>query len=271
MTEEQFDINRCIVGGAIQKIWDRESDIFLRLAFLPDPDKPLRYLTLRLPDGKIDGKLVSLQPGEKIRVSGYLVDAPYTETLAEFLRDARKDGLIDRLDNAEKFRQVRVKRVGTRLDVLELERLTNAAELQAADVMVQGIAAKLWNSSRNLKVRLAIYDQYTDILTPGTNGKRPRRKAHYLTAFFPDSKVGGKDVKIHKRNRIRLAGSLQIHFYRQTLREVLLRSGNATLIGELDAVIDPDQIFAIQDSVSMRVDSAIVLASMGRAQLHKSV
>lgn len=271
MTAEQFDINRCIVGGAIQKIWDRESDIFLRLAFLPDPGKPLRYLTLRLPNGKIDGKLVSLQPGEKIRVSGYLVDAPYTETLAEFLRDARKDGLIDKLDSAEKFRQVRVKRVGTRLDVMELEHLTSAAEPQSAEVMVQGIAAKVWSSNRSLKVRLAIYDQYTDILTPGVNGRRPKRKAHYLTVLFPDSKVGGQDVKIRKRNRLRLAGDLQIHFYRQTLREVLLRSGSAALIGELDAVIDPDQIYAIQDSVSMRVDSAIVLASMGRAQLQKTI
>ena len=137
--------------------------------------------------------------------------------------------------------------------------------------MVQGIVAKHWNSNQSLKVRLAIYDRHTEILQEAASGRRSKRKAHYLTACFPDGKAGGQEIDIRKRNRVRLSGDLQIHFYKQTLREVLLRSGNANLIGELDATVDPDGIFAIQDSVSVTVDSAIVLASMGRTQLQQSI
>jgi len=77
---------------------------------------------------------------------------------------------------------------------------------------------------------------------------------------------GERPITIHKRNRLRLTGTLQIRFYRQSLREVLVRSGNAALVGKLDSVYDPDQIYAIHDSVSLHVNNAVVLASMGRRQ-----
>ena len=266
MTQEQFDLNRCTVSGILQKIWDRHGDIFLRLAFLPEADKPLRYLTLRLPEGQVDGQLISLQPGERIRVSGYLVDAPYTESLAEFLWDARKKDLLDDLENTDQLRQIQIKRIGTRLDVLELERLQADAAPQGANVMVQGVVAKVWDSSRHRMVRLAIYDQYTEITKKGQNGKRPKRKPHYITARFVDGKVGDQEITLRKRNRIRLSGALQIRFYKETLREVLMRSGNANLVGDFHN-IDLDEVFAIRNSVSVTAHSAIVLASMGRAEL----
>ena len=266
MTKEQFDLNRGTVSGIIQKIWDRHGDIFLRLAFLPEVDKPLRYLTLRLPEGQVGGQLISLQPGEKIRASGYLADAPYTESLAEFLWDARKKDLFDDLENGEKLRQIQIKRIGTRLDVLELERLEAKAEPQGADVTVQGVVAKVWDSSQHRMVRLAIYDQFTEITKKGRNGQHPKRKPHYVTARFVDGQVNGQEISIRKRQRVRLAGELQIRFYKETLREVMNRSGNAELIGDLHN-IDPDEVFAIRDSVSVTAHSAIVLASMGRAEL----
>ena len=265
---EQFDINRCTVSGIVQKIWDRDGDIFLRLAFKPEEDKPLRYLTARLPQGMVGGKLVSLQPGDKLRLFGYLVDAPYTETIREFLWDARKKDLQDEL--GEKLKDVRVKRMGTRLDVLSLERLRPDASPGPADVSLQGVVAKTWNSSTHLMARLAVYDEHTEIISKNGNGNgnRPKRKPHYVTVRFPDSKAGEQEIKLAKRNRVRLAGSVQIRFYRETLREVLIRSKAADRIGDLDG-IDPSEIFAIRDTVNVTANSAIVLGSMGRAELEK--
>ena len=62
---------------------------------------------------------------------------------------------------------------------------------------------------------------------------------------------------------MRLTGDLQVRFYKETLREVLIRSKAADRIGELDG-IDPDEIYAIRDSLHVVAESAIV---MGRAKL----
>jgi len=266
MPKEQFDINRCTVGGIVQKIWGRDNDIFLRLIFLPDPEKPNRYLTTRLPGGTVNGKLVSLQPGDRIRVSGYLSDEPYTETIREFLWDARKKKLQN--DLGEKLEKVRVKRIGTRLDVLELERLKPDAQPTGADVSLQGVIVKTWESGTDLAARLGSYDPHTEIISNNGSGHRtgrkkwPRRKPHYITIRFLDGKADGQPVRLKKRNRIRLSGSLQIHFYKETLRDILIRAQAADLIGELDG-IDPDHVFAIRSSAYVVVNSAIVLASLG--------
>ncbi len=262
---ERFDINRCTVGGFIQKIWDFEEDIFLRLAFSPGADEKQRYLTLRLPQGMVGGRLVSLQPGMNVSVSGYLADSPYTESLAEFLRDARKNGLLDRLENGDVFRDVRLKRVGTRLDVLELEiQEGEEPRLQSADVQLQGIAARVWEAGLHVMARLAVYDRYTEIMS--ANGRRglPRRKPHYITVRFPEGKAGARPVALKKGVRLRLTGRLQIRFYRETLREVLVRSGNAGLVGALNGIVDPDEVSALRDSVLVIAEGAIVLASVQR-------
>jgi hypothetical protein len=272
MLDEQFDINRCTVSGVIQRIWDRGDDLFLRLAFVPEADKPPRFLTLRLPSGKVGGQLISLQPGETVNASGYLVDEPYEESLREFLRDARKNNLLEKLPGADDFYHVSLKRVGTRLDVTGLEMLKNGKLAETANAVdIQGVVAKVWEAGQNLMVRLAIYDRGTSVINAAENGsgaengKRPRRKAHYVTARFADGEVDGKSLKIHTRNRLRLNGSLQIRFFRETLRDVLIRSGNARLLENLDGH-DPDDIYAIRDSVFVDVNSAIVLASLGREQ-----
>ncbi len=259
---ERFDINRCIVGGLVQKIWDYEEDIFLRLAFQPGDGEKQRYLTVRLPQGMVNGTLVSLQPGMNIRVSGYLADSPYIETLAEFLRDARKNGLLSRLN--DKFQEVHLERVGTRLDALELEFLAPDHAYHPADVQLQGIVTRLWESGVHLMARLAVYDPYTQVISG--DGKRglPRRKPHYISVRFRGGKVGNQSITLKKGVRIRLNGRLQIRFYRETLREVLVRSGNATLVGDLEGIVDPDEVSAVRDSVLVEAHAAIVLASVQR-------
>jgi hypothetical protein len=232
---------------------------------VPDEEKPPRYLTLKLPSGQVDGKFVSLQPGEKVSAAGYLADEPYRESLREFLRDARKNQLLDELPNADALRKVSLKRVGTRLDVTGLEALDSGA-VQQNDVCIQGVVAKAWEAGQNLMVRLAIYDRHTPVLEKAKDGKRPRRKPHYVTARFSGGQVDGKALHILARNRLRLSGSLQIRFYRETLREVLVRSGNAGLLDGLGGC-DPDEIYAVRDTVYMTVASAVVLASLGRKQV----
>ena len=79
--EEKFDLNRVQVSGIVQRIWDYGEDIFVRLEFYPDEDRPPRYITLKITGGMIDGEFVTLQPGELVQVEGHLADARYTESI----------------------------------------------------------------------------------------------------------------------------------------------------------------------------------------------
>jgi hypothetical protein len=120
--EEKFHVNSVEVEGIVTKVWDRESDVFARLAIYDEnaevlepakdgglPKRRAHYVTLQFVGGKTsDGSAVSLSARDHVRVTGYLRDSAYSESLATFLRKAKK---IDRIEDRDDV--VRVGRVAT--------------------------------------------------------------------------------------------------------------------------------------------------------------
>jgi hypothetical protein len=129
--EERFHINSVEVEGIVTRVWDRNNDIFARLAVYDQeaevikesqdgelPKRKAHYLTLKFKDGKTrDGLPVSLSAKDHVRATGFLRDAPYSESLATFLRKAKKFDRIADMDD-----EVRVGRVATYVVVNEFVR-----------------------------------------------------------------------------------------------------------------------------------------------------
>lgn len=119
---EKFHVNTVEVEGIVTRVWDRKSDVFARLAVYDEraeilepakdgrlPRRQAHYVTLQFEGGKTaDGAPVSLADRDRVRVSGYLRDSAYSESLREFLRKARK---VDRIADGDD--DVRVGRVAT--------------------------------------------------------------------------------------------------------------------------------------------------------------
>lgn len=254
--EERFDLNRTQVSGIAQRIWDYGEDIFVRLQFIPDEDRPPRYITLKIPGGMIDGEFVSIQPGERIQVEGYLADVPYTESIGEFFRDAKAKPFYEDTEQAEIWEGIEIERVGTQIVVTTLASVSSDPKLNT--VMIQGVVARAWKGGADSFARLAIYDRHTEII--GHNEKKglPRRKPHYVTVRIPGGEVDGKKVVIHKRNRLRASGQLHIHFYRQTLPHILRRAGKQELVETIPT--SADGIYAVRDSLYVIGDSLVVFA-----------
>ena len=113
--------------------WDRKGDVFARLAVYDEraeilepakdgrlPRRQAHYVTLQFEGGKTgDGVPVSVTDKDRVRVSGYLRDSAYSESLREFLRKAQK---IDRIADGDD--DVRVGRVPTYVVVRSLVRFT---------------------------------------------------------------------------------------------------------------------------------------------------
>jgi len=130
---EKFHVNAVEVEGILTRVWDRRGDVFARLAVYDEraeilepgrdgglPRRQAHYVTLQFEGGKTaDGVPVSLTDKDRVRVSGYLRDSAYSESLREFLRKAQK---IDRIADGDD--DVRVGRVATYVVVRSLVRFT---------------------------------------------------------------------------------------------------------------------------------------------------
>ncbi len=254
--DEKFDLNRTQVTGTVQRIWDYGEDIFVRLEFYPDEDRPPRYITLKIPDGMIDGEFVTIQPGELIQVEGYLADNPYTETIQQFFDDAKAKRFYEGTEQARAWAEIEIKRVGTQIVVTALGTITSDPRLN--QVMIQGVVARSWNGGADLFARLAVYDEFTEIISNGSQGKLPKRKPHYITIRIPGGEAGGKKIVLNKRNRVRVSGCLHIHFYRQSLPAILERVGKE----ELGETLPPNgtEIYAVRDSLYVIGESVVVFA-----------
>jgi hypothetical protein len=271
---EQFDLNQAELEGIVQKVWGREQDVFARLAVYDalQPDgspAPPRYVTLRFPGGKAIGEedLLSLQPGDALRILGYLVDNPYTETLRQFMSDAKAPDFLENTPNPEDWLPIQIKRVSTLVETQSCNPTHVEKGRCFNRVQVQGIVSKTWESGGSLFARLAIYDRHTRILDPqpGKNG-RPRRAAHYVTVVFPEGKAGERAIRLKPRNRLRVSGSLTTRFYPETLREILLRVHKVDLLTNLPNSDRAAEIRALRTATYVVAQSTIVFASLERAE-----
>lgn len=247
---EQFDINRATIRGYVQKIWSRGGHTFLRIALTEPADENgqsrVHYITGRIPDGAVNGELVTIMPGDLAELSGFLADAPYDESIREFLVDAKKSTLVDSFPNKEEWDQVRIKRVNTRFEILGYKLVSQNEPTYCNVVELEGVVASVRKHEGDLYVRMAIYDQWTPIVDEekGKNG-RPRRRPHYVTVVFPGSQVSGRTIDLHEKNRLRIVGTVTMRLYSEALKEVLLRTGKVGLL-TADGLQEPDKIAQIK-------------------------
>ena len=132
---EKFHVNSVEVEGIITRVWDREGDVFARLAIYDEnaeileppkkkgdlPRRQAHYVTLQFADGKTDdGVPVSLSAKDHIRATGYLRDASYSESLTTFLRKVKQ---FERIQDRDDER--RVGRVATYVVVKTLIRFSS--------------------------------------------------------------------------------------------------------------------------------------------------
>jgi len=131
--KEKFHVNSVEIEGIVTRVWERKGDVFARLAVYDEraeileparngglPKRQAHYATLQLLGGKTaDGVSVSLGDRDHVRVSGFLRDAAYSESLRDFLRKAQKPGRI--LDGDD---DVRAGRVATYVVARSLVRFT---------------------------------------------------------------------------------------------------------------------------------------------------
>jgi len=94
-------VNVVIIEGYVTtKIWNWSGDLCFRLASYRDahlPQKPppppetnhdqaADYVTVRVPGGAPGGVPVAVQPGQRVRVHGFLGSRPWRRTLGEIVR-----------------------------------------------------------------------------------------------------------------------------------------------------------------------------------------
>jgi hypothetical protein len=97
-------LNVVIIEGYVTaKIWNWSGDRCFRLASYRDPHLPQKpppppetnhdqradYVTVRVPGGAAGGIPVAIQPGQRVRVHGFLGSRPWRRTLAEIARQAQ--------------------------------------------------------------------------------------------------------------------------------------------------------------------------------------
>ena len=258
---EHFDANQVALAGTITRIWARGADIYARLDARPaDEDNSLPTAlraTLRLAGGQINGQEVTLLKGDRVRVLGYLADSTLDERLEDFLKKA---GKLDWLKEMPELAatQAQARRNMTCLIPESLERLSAPAQLNTA--RLEGVVVKCWDFNHSRFARLAVYDKNTRLSDEiGKNGL-PRRTPHYVNIFFPQAQVGGREILLHAKERIRVSGQLVDRPYSEELRTFLLDAKQAEVLSRLPNSDDVAELRIRRSSGMVQVEAMIVFS-----------
>jgi len=275
---EQFDLNIATVAGTIMKLWGRNRDVFLRLRVSlrgdvqETEDAQSCYVTIRIPDGMIGGKLVSLQPGITIRVDGYITHANYDETLRRFLNVASGESFLEKNvaeEDLDAWRGIQFKRQNAVLNAIKIEPVGGKKEqdelVNIADL--EGVIARKWEYPRDKGIdqfiRIAVYDEFAPIREDKKgNFGRPYRQPHYVNVLLPEGKTSdGVEIKVKTKQRIRIRGEFRDQGRKVTLRDALVALGSSDVVEMMGRVVNPevmDDIAAQQESLHILANAVIV-------------
>ena len=278
--DEQFDMNSATLAGVVQKLWGHNGDVFARLRvsrrgqLVETEDAQSSLINLRFANGMVGNQDLSLQPGDVVRVTGYLSHTEFDETIRNFLEAARKPDFLENVpkEDLAAWQAVTFKRVNTMFNVETLE-LLDSQKPEAGminRVVLEGPVSRQWTHSEDVYLRLAVYDQHTRVTKEIGNYGRPRRLPHYLTILLPGGKTtGGRQVVASLKDRLRVTGELHDRGYRRTLHEMLLATGSSSvtdLLQRLPNAGDLHTISAQQESLHIVASAVIVYASAGSRQ-----
>ena len=288
---EQFDLNLVILAGVIHSVWGRTADVFARIAvstrgeLMEKDDDSTSFVTLRFASGAVDGSPISVQPGDVVRVQGYLTHMDYNESLRKFLDDAHSMDFFDLVapDDLQAWRSLTLRRHNAVMNVLSLAILDMNGKTVACfgnetkpddpvnRASVEGIVARVWEYQHgndvDLYTRLAVYDEHTPVTKREGNFGRARRIAHYITVRFPAGKTStGSPVRLNNKTRIRVVGELRDKGQVVTLHEELLKTGLPIVAEMMQRVSNADRMSTItahQESLHVLADALIVYSANG--------
>lgn len=271
---EQFDLNIATVAGTIMKLWGRNRDVFLRLRVSlrgdvqESEDAQSCYVTIRIPDGMIGGKLVSLQPGIVVRVEGYITHANYEETLRRFLNVADAESFLEKhvpQEDLEAWRLIQFRRQNAVLNAVKIESaaLKKDQEKPVNIADLEGVVARKWEYPRdkgiNQFIRVAVYDEFAPVKEDRKgNFGRPYRQPHYVNILLPNGKTSdGVEIKVKTKQRIRVRGEFRDQGRKVTLRDALVSLGSSDVVEMMGRVINPETM----DDIAVQQESLHVLAN----------
>jgi hypothetical protein len=133
--------------------------------------------------------------------------------------------------------------MGTRVDVLELEKREKLPEVPHNHVHLQGLVINTWTYSAKNYARLAIYDEHTTILKAAQ--PLPKREAHYVSVQT--------NPALTERHKVRGQGEIIVRLYRETVREVARK-----LRLELDLSPEEQEAYAIKPSVYAKLEPVVI-------------
>jgi len=284
--KEQFDLNQVVASGVIGSVWGKNNDVFARLALslrgrLVENDEAFAsYITLRFADGMIAGVPISIQPGDVLKIQGYLVHREYHETLRKFLDEANAMTFLDHVDPADlpAWRALTLERRNGLVNALSMSLLDGNGNLiehlgepmpekSRNRAQVEGIVARVWEYRHaegvDLFTRIAIYDEHTPVDSKRVgNFGRARRAAHYVTIRFQNGKTSsGAALRLQEKMRIRVVGELRDKAQTVTLRDELLKLGSSEVANMMQRVTDAgllSEIKNLQESLHVLANAVIV-------------
>jgi len=276
--KEQFDLNIATVAGTIMKLWGRNRDVFLRLRVSlrgdvqETEDAQSCYVTIRIPNGMIGGKLVSLQPGITVRVEGYITHANYEETLRRFLNVADAESFLEKNvpdEDLEAWRSIRFNRQNAVLNAVKIEsdvmKKDQEEPVNIADL--EGVVARKWEYPRDKGIdqfiRIAVYDEFAPIREDKKgNFGRPYRQPHYVNVLLPDGKTSdGVEIKVKAKQRIRVRGEFRDQGRKVTLHDALMSLGSTDIVEIMGRVVNSEvmgDIATQQESLHVLANAVIV-------------
>ncbi len=284
--KERFDMNSVFAQGVVQRLWGRGGDVFARLRVPTGggESENFTFITARFPDGRVAETPVTLSPGIEIKLGGFLTQTKFSESILKVLDAAGEREFLANIPAEDKDAWLRINflRRNAMLNVLAAEWVGAELRLGATDrfdefphadelsgVSIEGVIASTWeyayDGGVHLFARLACYDAHT----PKVKGKedrfgRPRRKPHYVTIKLDNGKVDGFPVKLTKKMRVRVLGTLEDQAGRTSLREQLLDTGKGEIIELMARVPNADRLSEIvsqQSSIHVKAKSLIVYSN----------
>ena len=284
--KEQYDLNLVVISGVIGSVWGKNNDVFARLALslrgrlVENDDDFSSYVTLRFADGMIGGTPISIQPGDVLKIQGYLVHREYHETLRKFLDEANAMSFLDHVNPADlpAWRALTLERRNGLVNALSMSLLDGNGNLiqhfgepihekSRNRAQVEGIVARVWEYRQDegvdLFARIAIYDEHTPVDSKRNgNFGRARRMAHYITIRFSNGKTSsGSVIRLQTKMRIRVVGELRDKAQVVTLRDELLKTGSSAVAEMMQRVTDPGQLSEIknqQESLHVLANAVVV-------------
>jgi len=291
---ETFDLNSVQLAGAIRKLWPRNGDVYARLRIstrdhlVEEDDAQAVYANLRFSQGQVKNQPVTLQPGDLVRVSGFLTHNEFFETIQRFLQVAHAEGFLEDVpaDDHSAWQSITFRRTNIMINVRSLVFLqpdgkaAPGPQLIEEDeppqdgklnhVVLEGIVARQWQYAEHIFIRMAIYDRYTPLEHGGKTGNRgrPRRSPHYITVRFQDGKVADRPVTLRIKDRLRVTGSIGEQKAKVTLHQALVETGKSEVIDLLGRLPNADKTEEIHiQQESLHVDAqALVAYSTGRPE-----